>query len=292
MRAKILFQSTWLRGLDWDTPLDDAGILLWRDFQVKLPRLEEIRVPRSLLLGGSRGAIEFHGFADASERAYAAVLYVRADSGDSGRQVRIIMAKTKVAFLKQVILPHLELCAATLLVRLDAHVRRILRVSETPIHLWSDSTVALDWIQGHSSRWKTYVANRVTDIQTTMSEAIWHHLPGRDNPADCASRGVLPSDLVNHPLWWRGPSWLSTSEDPWPVPPFPDQNWDSDLMEERFRILLIMTQRIRVEEPEELMQFSSLHCLLRVTAWCRRWLGGRGSAGRVAGVEAQPALPL
>lgn len=59
------------------------------------------------------------------------------------------------------------------------------------------------------------MANRVSEIQTTLSEARWHHIPGRDNPADCASRGLFPGEMVEHSLWWQGPTWLQTESGPW-----------------------------------------------------------------------------
>jgi len=178
VRAKILFQSTWLMGVDWDTPLDEHHSRFWSDYKRDLPRLAEIRVPRYLPMESRKTATELHGFADASERAYAAV-YLRSTIVNQENQVRLVTAKTKVAPIKQITLPRLELCADTLLVRLMAHVRRIL-AEEAPVHLWSDSTVVLNWIRRHPSRWKTYVANRVTEIQTTLLEALWHHLSGTE----------------------------------------------------------------------------------------------------------------
>ncbi|KMQ84479.1 gag-pol polyprotein precursor, partial [Lasius niger] len=274
IRAKILFQSTWLQGIDWDTPLDEASVRLWRAFQEDLPRLEEIRVPRYVHLEASGASIELHGFADASERAYAAVVYIRTET--CGRiTVELIAAKTKVAPIKQVTLPRLELCASTLLVRLAAHVQHALGASTVPVHLWSDSTVALGWIRGHPTRWKTYVANRVAEVQSTLPEAQWHHLPGTENPADCASRGTSPSELVSHPLWWQGPPWLKAERSSWPAAVI--KGLDDSFPEERTRSHAVATQPPPDDEPDELRRFSSLNRLLRVTAWCRRWLLRRDS---------------
>ncbi|XP_018399005.1 PREDICTED: uncharacterized protein LOC108776790, partial [Cyphomyrmex costatus] len=79
-------------------------------------------------------------------------------------------------------------------------VQSVLGLHNVPAYLWTDSTVTLGWIHGHPSRWKTYVANRVAEIQRMVPDAHWRHLTGRENPADCASPGILPSDLVT---WWR-----------------------------------------------------------------------------------------
>ncbi|XP_011702560.1 PREDICTED: uncharacterized protein LOC105458737 [Wasmannia auropunctata] len=166
VKAKIAFQSTWLQGLDWDDPLDEASARQWVTYLTELPRLEEIRIPRWLTSDHSGAKLQLHGFADASERAYAAVLYLRTEI-DGQVKTHLIMAKTKVAPLKQVTLPRLELCAATLLARLAAHIRRTLDVTQAPLHLWSDSTVALGWIRGHPTRWQTAVHLEAVSDYTT-----------------------------------------------------------------------------------------------------------------------------
>ncbi|XP_025270835.1 uncharacterized protein LOC112639871 [Camponotus floridanus] len=267
VRAKIAFQSTWLQGLEWDAPLDDASASAWVTFHAQIPVLEQIRVPRWINLGPSCTRVEVHGFSDASERAYSAVVYLKTWSNDSWI-VRLITAKTKVTPLKQVSLPRLELSAAVLLCRLAKHALTILDLT-APLHLWTDSTVALGWIRGHPSRWQTYVANRVSEIQRTTPQAAWHHVPGQDNPADCASRGLSPKELQSHPLWWQGPPWLRLDATAWPTAV--GHITEEHLPEKRTRVHVKATAA-PMSEAAELVRFSSLKRLLRVTAWCRRWL--------------------
>jgi len=232
----------------------------------ELPLLEALRIPRWLVT--ETDDWEIHGFADAFIRAYAAVVYLRAEKEDDQVQVTLVAAKTKVAPLKQVSFPRLELSAATLLTILVANIHRILGAQTAPLHLWSDSTVALGWIRGHPTSWKTYVANRVSEIQTTLPNAVWHHVSGPDNPADCASRGVSPRELLNHSLWWQGPAWLRSERGPW-------ANCTADTFEElpeqRTRTLVAAIND-EIAEPEMLVRYSTLHRLLRITARCRRWL--------------------
>ncbi|XP_011700179.1 PREDICTED: uncharacterized protein LOC105457283 [Wasmannia auropunctata] len=101
-------------------------------------------------------------------------------------------------------------------------------------------------------------------------ETLWHHVPGQDNPADCASRGLSPGELVTHPLWWKGPPWLLAEPSSWPVADIAAT--DEDLPERRVRVHAAGTAPHETKEPDELTRFSSLERLLRVTAWCRRWL--------------------
>ncbi|KMQ82329.1 hypothetical protein RF55_23333, partial [Lasius niger] len=114
-RAKIFIQSLWLRGLEWDTPLNTADSGTWRALEEELHLLDRIRVPRWLQLTSPENTAEIHGFADASERGYAAVLYLRTFDPIGSPTVSLILAKSRVAPLKQVSLPRLELCGASLL---------------------------------------------------------------------------------------------------------------------------------------------------------------------------------
>ncbi|XP_029162266.1 uncharacterized protein LOC114933860 [Nylanderia fulva] len=211
VRAKLLVQSAWIQQLDWDAPLTRDDAAEWTRLEEELPLLEEIRVPRWFQGDAATNSQQLHGFCDASERAYAAVIYLRGVI-----DVTLVIAKTKVAPVKRVSLPRLELCGATLLAKLAEHVRSSLGLEGSAMHLWTDSTVTLGWIRGHPARWTTFVANRVAEIHRENQDAKWRHVPGRDNPADCASRGVSPKELLRHSLWWHGPTYLSGHPDTWP----------------------------------------------------------------------------
>ncbi|XP_070531355.1 uncharacterized protein [Cardiocondyla obscurior] len=284
IRAKTFIQGLWLRGLDWDSPLADNDRDRWCSFVRDLGALEEVRMPRWMRLSGLR-EVEIHGFADASERAYAAVVYFRTrGNGESSWTVALVAAKTKVSPLKQVSLPRLELCAAVLLVRLVAHVKGLLALQPKSIILWSDSTVTLGWIRRHPSRWTTYVANRVSEIQLTLPEARWLHVAGAENPADCASRGVSPSELVHSSLWWRGPAWLSTDTS---LGAGDEETVAEEDLPEARKAVHAAVAASEVEEPEWITNFSSLSRLTRVVAWCLRWRRGDRVRAESLGLSAE-----
>lgn len=136
VRAKIFVHSTWLLQLSWDHPLPEREAEEWRSFAQTLYLLGQLRVHRWLHVPSpSDDLLEIHGFADASQRAYAAVVYVR--SGEKGRKGRVTLAlsRTRVAPLKPISLPRLELCAASLLAKLVAHVRDTLGLNAAQIYL-------------------------------------------------------------------------------------------------------------------------------------------------------------
>ena len=73
------------------------------------------------------------------------------------------------------------------------------------------------WLNSAPRRWKPFVGNRVAQIQGETRIKCWRHVPGVDNPADDASRGLLPDKLQSCERWWHGPHWLSSKQEEWPI---------------------------------------------------------------------------
>lgn len=217
LKAKAFMQELWLLKFDWDDPLPPEILNKWKKFIELLPCLNSLIIPRRITVRGGT-TVQLHGFCDASELGFSAALYLRSPTND-GFDVKLLVAKSRVAPLKKLSLPRLELCAASLLFLLyDRYLPKLKEnYSVEKIYAWSDSTVTLTWIQTPSYRLKTFVGNRVADIQSLSDEVLWRHIKSADNPADCASRGVFPSEIENLLIWWNGPVWLKSPETDWPV---------------------------------------------------------------------------
>ena len=185
VRAKVLLQLLWISGKDWDVPVDELTRKQWIDFWSELPLLEQLEIPRWFEIL-SRSDFQLHGFADASEKAYAAVVYLVASNGKR----TLIAAKTKVTPIKTLSVPRLELCGAVLLAKLLVSIQEDLGRRDIPALCFTDSEVVLAWLQGRPGSWHTFVANRVSQVLTLLPDAHWAHIRSAANPADVATRGL------------------------------------------------------------------------------------------------------
>ncbi|XP_011171556.3 uncharacterized protein LOC105204198 [Solenopsis invicta] len=204
--AKILLQKLWQLRVDWDDEVSTDIARQWESVQSSLLELDNFHLPRWIQKGSDTVDCEIHGFLDASNYAYAAAIYIRLTSRSGNITTALLVGKSKVAPIKTLTVPRLELSAAVLMSRLTRFVMDALHITSVPCFCWTDSTVVLAWVTQHPSKWKTFISNRVAEIQTRLPSASWRYVPTDENPADCASRGVSGSQLVSHPLWWHGPA--------------------------------------------------------------------------------------
>ena len=267
--AKILLQKLWKLQLDWDTELTGNLLNEWLAFRTNLGDLTKIMIPRwTGTLTSRKDHWELHGFADASTLAYGAVVYLKVNTTE-GTRITLLASKTRVAPVKEITVPRLELSAADLLSKLFAHVRKILEVENLPCICWSDSTIVLAWIRSNPSKWKMFVANRLWQIHENLPDVPWRHVPTKDNPADLASRGVVPADLTNNDLWWSGPKWLKDEAETWPTLDNLEPE-DMPLPERKIRCNVTVTSETFAFTESLAHRFSSWPKLLRFTALVKR----------------------
>lgn len=88
---------------------------------------------------------------------------------------------------------------------------------DVPVHAYSDSKIVIGWLNEMPIKWKTFVANRVAEIQALVPANDWRHVMSQMNPADCASRGMFIDELRTHKLWWNGPDFLNLAPEMWPI---------------------------------------------------------------------------
>ncbi|CAK1577869.1 unnamed protein product [Parnassius mnemosyne] len=258
--AKIIIQRLWLSGVDWDEEVPNNILNEWITYRKELKLLEKVTISRWLGSKEDATRIELHGFCDASKVAYAAVVYMRVIDSDNNIKVSLLTAKTKVAPIKQVLIPRLELCGGVLLSKLLVEVGDVMRITKENWYAWTDSSVVLAWINSHPNKWKTFVANRVSTILECLEPYQWSHIQSKQNPADCASRGLRPPELLQSFLWQNGPELLKEKI----ITQNKLKHFETNL--EEIKVLMVTV------EDEFWSRYSSLNKLLRVIAYCRRFL--------------------
>lgn len=269
IKAKMLMQRLWLLPCKWDDEVPAEIAAFWENIVLQLPKIANFRISRYALL--SSASVQLHTFSDASEAAYGACTYVRCIDSSGQLSIKLLISKSRVAPLKRITLPRLELCAAKVAAKLHEQIIAALQVSIAGAYFWSDSTVTLQWLRAPPHTWKTFVANRVSEIQELTHGACWNHVAGTENPADLLSRGMWVDDFLRSDLWKRGPNWLSYHEKEWPNTKLIDYPVEG---KERRKVVVLVsrTRAVSIDINPIFTRFSSFERLLRNTAYILRFI--------------------
>ena len=265
IQAKIFMQHLWTLKCDWDEVVPQDFLHSWTVFVNGLQDLSKIVIPRQLCAGTTLTSPDLHVFCDASEKAYGCCAYL-VNEEDGKKKSSLVCSKSKVAPLKKVTLPRLELCSANLAAELSTKLTSLLHININNIFFWTDSHIVLSWLAQPANTWKTFVANRVQHIKNNSTFEQWYYVPSSDNPADVVSRGCSPSTLANHTLYWQGPQWLVNSQEHWPTKP--ETRISDTCLELKKNASVLM---VNAKEPDIFERFSKFQRLVRVLAYIFRW---------------------
>lgn len=217
---KMHMQDLWRHEkIGWDSKLPEPIKIRWRKLCSGLELLQQFRIPRWLKTH-EMAVIQLHGFADASAKAYGCIIYVRTIDAMGGINCILLSAKSRVAPLKAMTIPRLELLAAELLSEQMQRTIKYCGIKNSRYFCWSDSSIVMGWIQKSALDLKTFVSNRIDKIQKRTKKHVWQHVKSQDNPADLVSRGMMAGELLQSNLWKNGPKWLLQPEVDWPSPKF------------------------------------------------------------------------
>ncbi|XP_044168489.1 uncharacterized protein LOC122952732 [Acropora millepora] len=116
------------------------------------------------------------------------------------------MGKSRVAPLKPVTIPRLELTAAVVASKIGCILRKELECKEVKDTYWTDSKTVLGYINNDAKRFHVFVGNRVQEIRDKTSREQWRYIETKQNPADIASRGSSVQELIEQSFVVRKPS--------------------------------------------------------------------------------------
>ena len=267
VKAKINMQRLWEMGLEWDEELPAVEESRWLALFDELNNLNNVKLERCLTPQAAVQKPILCIFSDASESAFGTCAYLRWQLDNGQFDVKFVTAKSRVAPLKRLTIPRLELQAAVMATRLNTTIVRELKLEIEKTIFLTDSMIALSWIRSEARTFKPFVSARIGEIQTDSDPEQWRHVPGSLNPADDISRGINADELEGR--WKHGPEFLYLPEEEWPVDKGqvnPVANDDEKRKVKRVNVHMIEAQII------DCSKFSSWRKLVRVTAYVLRFV--------------------
>ncbi|XP_071476662.1 uncharacterized protein [Diadema antillarum] len=270
MNAKMLLQELTALKLGFDDPIPAEHRERWLKWKECLPEMSKVKVSRCLNPAELEGvtAYELHHFSDASERGYGVVSYLRTADSRGNVRCNIVMARSRLAPMKKMTIPRLELMAATLAVTIDAMIRRELELPLSESIFWTDSTIVLHYICNVDKRFRTFVANRIATIHDGSQPRQWRHVSTDLNPADDVSRGLKPDGLSDR--WIQGPEFLWKPKGEWPIHQVTG-NYDGENDPEVKSEAVFATQAESATTIDELLsRYSSWTRVKKAVAYLRR----------------------
>ncbi|KAK2903738.1 hypothetical protein Q8A73_010395 [Channa argus] len=273
--ARNIMQELCRMKLGWDEIVPEHLAQMWSQWVQGLEQLTDFGIERCFKPKdfGQTVSAQLHHFADASENGYGTVTYLVQRNISNQAHSAFVLGKARVAPLKPMTIPRLELTAATLAVRIDKMLRKELELPLEDSVYWTDSTAVLKYISNETSRFRTFVANRVSAIQQTSTVSQWHYVNSHLNPADGASRGQKVKAFLRNKLWVSGPDFLTQAVGNWPRNP-DSQEIDLDVADPEVK-RNVTVNVLAVEESTDIVQrlmeyYSSWTRLKRAVVWFLR----------------------
>ncbi|XP_069129179.1 uncharacterized protein [Argopecten irradians] len=214
LTAKSILQNLCKQGICWDDDITDADLRKWSTWISQLHELENVEVERCYKPSdfGNVTSVQLHSFSDASDTGLGMVFYLRFIDETGRIHCSFLLGKSRVAPLKTATVPRMELTVASSAVKLCKMIKEELGFPINETFYWTDSTSVLRYIANKNARFHTFVANRVSVIREATEENQWRYVNTKENPADCASRGLSIGKFRQNLQWINGPDFLWKSE--------------------------------------------------------------------------------
>ncbi|XP_068229595.1 uncharacterized protein [Palaemon carinicauda] len=154
IEGSVIMQDLCRLKIAWDMELDFDTTDRIKAWAKKLSQTTGISVPRSLKVipWESATLVQLHLFSDASVIALGVVAYLRVSDPWGNVSCRFIIGKARVAPLKHVSVPRLELSAAVLAVKLGSTILTMIDFRVDGVYYWTDSTTVLRYIRNDQAR--------------------------------------------------------------------------------------------------------------------------------------------
>ena len=261
MRMRMLLKSIWIRfGQSWDENISEEDKRIFFEWVQEMQTIKQTSLSRKYFSNIPKN-VQLHIFSDASLEAMCIVAYFRGELED-GVKVSFMLGKCRIAPIKQLSIPRLELQAALYSVRLRKLIIQEHDLPNNGVTHWTDSFTVLQWLNSADKKQNVFVANRAAE-NSTIDE--WKHIRGELNPSDTGTRGITIEKL-SESVWLTGPSWMKDQPEDWPLSLHPIHLISYDHAE----VAVIANTSMTQEPPVDWKKFSSFSKCVRVIAFCLR----------------------
>ena len=173
IRMRFLLKSIWASmGQSWDKELSAEHVKVFKDWCSELQEIRTMSINRLYFDSGCTN-LRLHVFTDASEEAMCIVAYLQ---DDTTLKLSYVIGKCRVAPIRHMTIPKLELQAAVYGVRLRKLILSEHDVKIDSIYHWTDSSTVLQWLQAADKKQQVFVGNRAAEILENSSMDQWRHI--------------------------------------------------------------------------------------------------------------------
>ena len=266
-----------------------------------MSKIQSIAIKRCITIGISNASkYELITFTDASKDAYSAAVYLRISNGISTK-VDLVFSKSRLAPMKMISIPRLELLGVLIGCRASHFVASQMKINGLSQTILTDSKCVIAWCKTKREL-KRFVVDKVKEIRSYNIKL--GYVRSEDNPADLACRGARLKKLIKNHMWWHGPEWLTTNDDVVESQTYEinEETRNAVNSEEKgpevlHEIGIVADEDLKKTTPFEIneTQFSSHTRLIRVTAWCTRFINNLKKSniqGCLSGEELANSLKL
>ncbi|XP_065077557.1 uncharacterized protein LOC135700826 [Ochlerotatus camptorhynchus] len=269
MFLKVVLQEIWRTSVGWDDPIEEKQFEMWMQWLKVLPEVAKVEIPRcyrtATSVGGSN-EVQMHIFVDASEKGFAAVVYLRFKEGPI-IETALVGSKTRVAPIKFLSIPRSELQACVIGVRFANSIAQSLSIKVNRRYFWTDSSDVISWLKSDHRRYSQFVAFRVSEILEASEVYEWQWIQTKKNVADDGTKWKRVPDMTRTSRWFNGPEFLKNIEGEWPV----ELHIEGPTTEELRPHLLV---HVKLPEPIiDLQNCSKWTPLVHRTAYVFRFIG-------------------
>ncbi|XP_063533651.1 uncharacterized protein LOC134743949 [Cydia strobilella] len=266
IKGRLILQDVWRDAIGWDDEIGSSHYDRWKTWLNKLEQAKSTRIPRWLMTEDSAMGeqVQLHIFCDASSRAFSTVAYLRLPLLKGKWHLAFVMSRGRIAPLKTLSIPRLELQAAVMGARLSRVLREYIKF-DGPTTFWTDSKTVVAWLKSDTGRFKPFVAHRVAEVTELTDFRDWRWVPTDLNPADDATRDA---DAIDRSRWLNGPDFLKQPEKTWPKP---DTEASLDPDDVEVKAVCLINRHCGRALPD-IRRFSKYWRFVRSVAWLLRYV--------------------